>query len=401
MVGMLIPLATALVLSMTFEPASTDRDLAEQLARSGRTVEALAIFERIAAENPTDAEVRLWIARLHLRMGRTEEAEAGFRAVLLEHPSDVDARIGIGAALTRRDAWREALEVLHGAERDVGNNAELFAALARAYRRGGDDRRALDYYRRAIALAPGDPDIVLGYEAAARAYGSSIVVGGFAEGGVSDARSVSLTGSFRVLPRLEIEGRARVQNRNGTSETLGGGGGIWRINRSTNLAIRGVGGAGNTSLANGDLMSEVRHYRGPFEIGGIVRYMSFADVGVTSASPLLAWDTGERWRLAMRYSYSWSSFRTTGEASGDHSVLLRETFRAWQRVDVTVAYAYGIESFEELTADRLGNLGSNTIAATLRLRLPSLTAVATTWERQLRSNDTRLDRLTVVIMQGF
>jgi tetratricopeptide (TPR) repeat protein len=398
---MLVSLATVLVLSMVCQSPSTDRNFAEQLARSGRTVEALALFERIVAQNPTDAEVRLWIARLQLRMGRTEEAEAGFRSVLLEHPSDVDARIGLGAALTRRDAWGEALTVLLDVEQDAGENSDLFGALARAYRRAGDDRRALEYYRRAKALAPGDPDLVDGYEATMRAYGSSIVFEGIAEGGVSDARSAALTASVRVLPRLEIEGRARVQDRNGSSDTLVGGAGIWRINRSTNLAIRGVGGAGNTSLANGDLMSEVRHYRGPFEIGGIVRYMSFADVGVTSASPLLAWDTGERWRLAMRYSYSWSSFRTTGEASGDHSVLLRETFRAWQRVDVTVAYAYGIESFEELTADRLGNLGSNTIAATLRLRLPSLTAVATTWERQLRSNDTRLDRLTVVIMQGF
>ena len=124
---MLIPLATALVLSMACQSPSTDRDLAEQLARSGRTVEALALFERIVAENPADVEVRLWIARLQLRMGRTEEAEAGFRAVLLEHPSDVDARIGLGAALTRRDAWREALTVLLDAEQDAGENADLFA----------------------------------------------------------------------------------------------------------------------------------------------------------------------------------------------------------------------------------------------------------------------------------
>ena len=274
-------------------------------------------------------------------------------------------------------------------------------ALARAYRRAGDDRRALEYYKRAIALAPGDPDLVEGYKATVRAYGSSIMVEGFGEGGVSDARSASLTASVRVLPRLEIEGRARVQNRNGSSDTLGGGGGIWRINRSTNLVIRGAGGAGNTSLPNGDLMAEVRHYRGPIEIGGIVRYLSFSDVGVTAASPLLAWDTGERWRLATRYTYSWSSFDTTGESSGDHSVLLRETFRAWRRVDMTVTYAYGIESFEDLTADRIGNLGANTIAATLQFRLPSLTSVATTWEHQWRPNDSRLDRLTVLIAQGF
>jgi YaiO family outer membrane protein len=385
---------------MTSQSSSTDRNLAEQLARSGRTVEALDIFERIVGENPADVEVRLWIARLQLRMGRTEEAEAGFRAVLLEHPSDVDARIGIGAALTRRDAWREALTILHGAESDAGNNADLFAALARAYRRGGDDRRALEYYKRAMALAPGDPDVVEGYEAAVRAYGSYIVVEGFGEGGVSDARSLSLITSVRVLPRLEIEGRARVQNRDGSSDTLFGGGGIWRIDRLTNLAIRGAGGVGNISLPNGDLMAEVRHYRGAFEIGGIVRYLSFADVGVTAASPLLAWDTGERWRLATRYTYSWSSFHT-GETSGDHSVLLRETFRSWRRVDMSATYAYGIESFEDLTADRIGNLGAHTIAATVQFRMPSLTSVATTWERQWRSNDTRLDRLTVLVMQGF
>ena len=398
---MLVPVATALVLSMACQPPSADRRLAEQLARSGQTVEALVLFEQIVAEDPSDDEARLWIARLQLRTGRTEEAEAGFRSVLLEHPSDIDARVGLGSALTRKGDWREALAVLVEAEQNAGENADLFGALARAYRRAGDDRRALDYYSRAKALAPGDPDLVEGYEATVRAYGSSIVVEGFAEGGVSDARSVSLIASGRLLPRLAIEGRARVQNRNGSSETLGGGGGIWRINRSTNLAIRGAGGVGNTSLPNADLMAEVGHYRGAIEIGGIVRHLSFADVDVTAASPLLAWDRGERWRLAARYTYSSSSFRTTAESSGDHSVLLRETFRGWRRVDTTVAYAYGIESFEDLTADRIGNLGANTIAATLQLRLPSLTSVATTWERQWRSNNSRLDRLTVSVMQGF
>ena len=218
---------------------------------------------------------------------------------------------------------------------------------------------------------------------------------------MSDARSASLTAAVRVRPRLALEGRARVQNRNGLSETLLGGGGIWRINRSTNLAIRGAGGVNNTSLPNGDLTTEVLHYRGAIEIGGNLRHLSFSDVGVTAASPILAWDTAERWRLASRYTYSRSSFRTTGESSDDHSVVLRETFRAWRRVDMTATYAYGIESFEDLTADRIRNLGANIVGATLQLRLPSLTSVATSWERQWRSNDTRLDRLTVVIVQGF
>jgi len=321
--------------------------------------------------------------------------------VLREHPADVDASVGLGAALTRRDAWREALAVLLEAEPRAGENSDMFGALARAYRRGGDDRRALEYYKRAMALAPGDPDLVDGYEATMRAYGSSVTVEGFGEGGVSDARSASLTATLRVLPRLEIEGIARAQRRNGSSDRLFGGGGIWRIDRSTNLAVRGVGGVDNTSLPNADVMAEVRHYRGPFEIGGIVRHLSFFDAGITAVSPLLAWDTGERWRLATRYTYSRSSFHATGQSSGDNSVLARETFRATRRVDTIVTYAYGIESFEDLTADRIGNLGANTVAATVQFRLPSLTTVATTWEHQWRSNDSRLDRLTVLLVQGF
>jgi YaiO family outer membrane protein len=396
-----VPFVAAFVLFMTCQSPQSDRARAEQLARSGQTVEALAIFQQIVAQNPKDVEVRLWIARLQLRMGRTEEAEAGFKAVLLEHPSDVDARIGLGATLTRRGAWSEALTVLLDAEKDAGNNAELFAALARAYRRSGDDRRALEYYKRAMALAPDNSDLAEAYEATVRAYASSIEVEGLAEGGVSDARSASFTADVRVAARLLVEGAARVQSRNGASDTLVGGGVIWRVDRSTNLAVRGGGGSGNTSLANGDVTAELRHYTGAFEIGGIVRHLSFSDAGVTALTPLLAWDAGERSRLAVRYSYSRSSFHATGESSGDNSVLVRETLRASHRFDVTATYAYGIESFEDLTADRIGNLGAHTVAATVRIRMPSLTTVAVTWEHQWRSNDSRLDRLTVLFVQRF
>jgi hypothetical protein len=68
---------------------------------------------------------------------------------------------------------------------------------------------------------------------------------------------------------------------------------------------------------------------------------------------------------------------------------------------VNVGYAYGIESFEDLTADRLQSLGATTIAVGLRIRVPSLTVVATTWEHQWRSNEMRMDRLTLSVVQSF
>jgi YaiO family outer membrane protein len=399
---MAVSLAAALLVSVLAQALAADRSRAEQLARTGHNAESLALFERIAAGNPDDTEARLWVARLQLRVGRTKEAEAGFRAVVKEHPADVDARIGLGMALTRAGEWQEALDVLRRAERDArDDNSDLHGALARAYRRAGDDRLALNHFERARALAPDDPDLVDGYEATAHVYGHSIEIEGFGEGGASDARSGSMTLGVRVHPRLRLDGSARVQRRAGSSDALGGAGSLWRVSRSTTLAARLLGGSGNVSLPNADLMTEVINYSGAFEVGGSFRGLSFSGAGVVALSPQWAWDPGGRWRFDSRYTYSRSSFETTNESTGDHSVLLRETWRGWRRVSVTAAYAYGIESFEDLTADRLQSLDASTVALGLRIRLPSLTFLSTAWEHQWRSNDTRMDRFTLSIVQSF
>ena len=62
-------------------------------------------------------------------------------------------------------------------------------------------------------------------------------------------------------------------------------------------------------------------------------------------------------------------------------------------------YAYGIESFEDLTADRILSLGATTITGGVRIDLPSLTRITTTWEHQWRSNSTSIDRFTVSVIQ--
>jgi tetratricopeptide (TPR) repeat protein len=398
---MLTPLALLLVAAIADQPPA-DRSRAEQLARDGRTSEAMALFEQIVAADPSDVEARLWIARLDLRLGRTDQAEAGFRAVVDEHPADVDARIGLGAALTRKGEWPAALELLRAAERDAGENADLYAALARAYRRAGDDRSALDYFTRAKALAPTDPDVVAGFESTAHAYGHAIAFDGFVEGYSTgeDAAAGALTATLRVTPRLHLDGRARVQQRSGSSDAVAGIGARWQAGRATTLEVGGVLGSGNVSLPNGDLAVGLVHYAGTLEIGANVRGLSFAGAEVVAASPTLAWD-GERWRLDTRYTYSRSAFDQSGQTAGDHSAMLRETWRAWRRAWLQASYAYGIESFEQLTADRLGAIGAHTVAAGMRIGTPSLTIVTTTWEHQWRSNDSTIDRLTLSIVQTF
>jgi len=66
---MLLSLATVLILATGPQSQPDVRVRAEQLARAGRTVEALELFRQVVAQNPGDIEARLWVARLDLRMG--------------------------------------------------------------------------------------------------------------------------------------------------------------------------------------------------------------------------------------------------------------------------------------------------------------------------------------------
>jgi len=399
---MLFSFIAALMLSAAVQEPTADRSRAEELARTGHSAEARELFAHITELNPGDVEARLWMARMDLRLGNTAAAESGFRAVLQDHPADVDARIGLGMVLTRNGSWQEALQILTEAERDSGQNADLFGALARAYRRGGDDGRALEYFRRAKALSPDDPDLQLGFESVARTFGHWIAFDGFGQWGApgAEVESGSLTASFRVTPRLHLEASARKQQGEGYSDGLAGGGLFWRAPRSTTVEVGVVGGPSNTALPGLHLSSDVVHYTGAFEAGVGVRRLSFAGSNLLAFSPTFAWDR-EPWRFDARYTYSRSSFDETGQSTGDHSIMFRGTWQGWRRVALLGTYARGIESFEDLTADRLGALDTKTVAGGLRIDLRSLTRITTTWEHQWRSNNTTVDRFYVSVVQSI
>jgi hypothetical protein len=153
-------------------------------------------------------------------------------------------------------------------------------------------------------------------------------------------------------------------------------------------------------LPTSDLYGDLIQYAGAYEVGVGARRLSFDGGDLVALSPNFAWDPG-RWRHEVRYTYSRTRFDAAADSTGDHSMLLRETWRGWRRASLNAAYAYGIESFEDLTVDRIGSLGAHTIALGARFNTPSLTMMTTTWEHQWRSNSTSLDRFTVGIVQSF
>ena len=331
--------------------------------------------------------------------GPGDAAEARFRATLAERPGDIDARVGLALTLLRRGQWEEALPLLREVEREAGDNADFFHALAIAYRRSGDDARALHYYIRAKALGPSDPDVAAGFANTVRAYGHSITLEGFGEqqdGG--GAASGTLIAAVRVAPRLHVDSSVRLQDRAAARDMLTGGGMRWRAARSTDVSARALAGPGNTTLARADVVAAVVHYTGDFEWGLNVRALSFAAADVAAASAAMALDRG-RSRSDLRYTYSLSQFDQSAEQTGDHSVMLRQTWRGWRHAAVSATYAYGIESFETLTADRVGALSTTTLAGGARFSLPSLSELHATWEHQWRSNHTTVDRFTVAVVR--
>src|SRR3954453_15506456 len=95
------PFAAAIMLMAGLQTPTTVRTRAEDLARAGRSVEAIELFTRIADTDPAGLAARLWAARRRRRLGRRGGAGAGFRSVLREHPADIAAVIGLASVLTR------------------------------------------------------------------------------------------------------------------------------------------------------------------------------------------------------------------------------------------------------------------------------------------------------------
>ena len=114
--------------------------------------------------------------------------------------------------------------------------------------------------------------------------------------------------------------------------------GIWRINCSTDLAVRRKGGVANASLGQ-----TVTYRRSQGLLAGfssLARYVTaslfFSSTAVTAAHLLVARGRRRARRSDARATECVEIIVSPKRASrpADHSVLLRETFRPWRRVDI-------------------------------------------------------------------
>ena len=379
---------------------------AERLARSGAYEEALDRFRSLAAANPQDLEARTWIARLHAVMGRHRQAEDVYRSVLIEAPDRLDVLVGLASALTAQGRLSEARPFLARAEKLSPNDLEVLAAQGRLNLADDENRLALGYYGRAALIAPEQGDLRLNLEEAHRRYDHRFEATYFNEvfsAGIDDTHTADVVLNFRVTDRLRAFGRGQQEQRFSENDQRGGGGLDWRVDRPwlTSLQAHAMVGPGNL------ILPEVET---GFGFGWSVRKVSFSALGT-----LFDFDGAQMWAFgpAIRVNFtdsvalSASLMRTLTEFAGsenrvgDSAGKISLGFRIHPRVWLEAGYAGGIEDFDRVTVDRLGEFHANTVSGTARLDFRSLTTILGTYEYQQVEGNTEMGRLTFRLIQRF
>jgi tetratricopeptide (TPR) repeat protein len=148
--------------------------LADALERSGAADEAEQSYRRAIELRPAHVSSRNNLGHLLMRQGRSVEAEEQFRVLLSHSPDSIPARLNLGSLLLRQGRWRPAKDEYEAVVRYGDTDGVAHGRLGYiALQREADPEGALDYYKRALALAgSGDRGrLFVGKGAAHRALG--------------------------------------------------------------------------------------------------------------------------------------------------------------------------------------------------------------------------------------
>jgi tetratricopeptide (TPR) repeat protein len=99
------------------------------------------------------------LAEEYRRAGNFHEAVRYCRNGLARHPGYLSARVTLGRALTELDVLDEASHEFELVLKSAPDNLAAIRGLAEIHQRRGELQRALDFYKRALALARFDPDL--------------------------------------------------------------------------------------------------------------------------------------------------------------------------------------------------------------------------------------------------
>jgi len=400
--NVLILLLTAMLSVQAPDP----RAEAERLARSGAYEDAIERFRALAAVDPGDLEARIWIARLHVIKGHLRPGEEVYRSILLEAPDRVEALVGLGSVLTSQGRFGEAREILGRAEQLSPDDLEVLAAQGRLNLAADRSRLALGYYGRATLMAPEQNDLRINFEEARRRYDHRIEATYFNEA-FSDLTPGTQSGEvaldLRVSERFRVHGRGQQERKFSRTDTRGGGGINWRLDRPWlgSLQAHALVGPGN------DILPQVETGLGLGWIGPKTtltangRYFRFDDAQMWSLGPTIRLHVLDDVVLSASVTRTLTQFAGLNDMVGGSSGDVRAAVQVRPRLWLEGGYARGIENLDRVTIDRLRSFRADTISGTARLDLRWLTTLAATYEYQRMNRGIKMGRMTAKFLQRF
>ncbi|WP_247895870.1 tetratricopeptide repeat protein [Azospirillum brasilense] len=126
--------------------------LAEALRAAGRLEEAVATGQVLTAERPDSATARLALARALAAAGRRDAALEEYREAVALRPGDREASLELAALLVEAGDALGAVELLQPLSRRDPEDADLHAAIGRAWIMLQEPAKALAALRRAEGL---------------------------------------------------------------------------------------------------------------------------------------------------------------------------------------------------------------------------------------------------------
>jgi YaiO family outer membrane protein len=206
---------------------------------------------------------------------------------------------------------------------------------------------------------------------------------------------------MRIGDALRAFARGQQQRKFGETDVRGGGGLEWRVSYRWTLRGHALFSPDASVLPQVDGGAETSYTYRRVTYSASAQYVDFDLARAWIVAPGLTVPVAERFTIIARYVSSATEFASSGEwtdkSSGSVGVRTRLLDRLW----VDVAYASGIENFDTLSTDRLGDFSANTFRGSARIELPSLTSVAATYEMQWREHDARMHRVTAGLVQRF
>ncbi len=384
-------------------PLASTLSEAVELERAGRFEEALATCQRLSAEDPNDHQVRLAIARLHMRMGHPQFAEPVYASLMLEDAGNLDALLGLADARVAQWRFQDALDALERAEQIAPEDPAVLATLGRTHQEVGRSRLAVAYLERAASLSSA-PQYRLSLERARAAHQHRIEVHSFGEQFTGDAPA-SRSGDFRLNARLNdvvrVIGRGQVHRKFDADDARGGAGMEWRVTPYTTFIAQALVGPGNRVLPTGDFLGEIDYMAGRASVSGGVRHFEFNGARVTAVTPGVTWWASNRVSFGVRYSLAVTDAPTLTSTSKGHTTQVRSSFQVHPRVWLNAGYARGVEDFDNFSFDRIGAFRANTGSGGVRVDLPWLTSLTGSYEHQVRQDETKVQRLTFSFAQRF